>query len=157
MSPVRLRLLVLLPLLVVALGGCHARRGGYDTRYLFEPRPADLVVESGVTGQPVRTLATIIGVRRADRDRGAPPVVEARFRVENDTDSPVHVRLDSFTLSSADVATFPPARVFPEEASPDVGPHGQAVYTAMFPLLGDYDLSGLNLRWSLDVDPQDTQ
>ncbi len=141
---------------VAALGGCSI----YDSRYVFGPKPVD--VESAVPGatdvEPVRTLVSVVGVRRADDEAQLPASIEVRFRVENT--SPASVTLDptSLVLFSADLKQFPAPIVEPLDPF-DVEPQASAVVEAFFPFPdeagpADFDLSGLNVRWAMRIGGQ---
>ena len=135
-------------------GGCSV----YDTRYLFEPRPLDVQSSKpGAAGaEPVRTLATVIGVRRRDSRSQIPASVEVRLRVDNTSPFPVSFDPGSLALFSAGLEQFPDAIARPHDPV-ELSPGGTAVVEAFFPLPdgrypSDLDLSGLNLRWTLEVD-----
>jgi hypothetical protein len=139
---------------VLALwAGCSV----YETRYAFEPRPVDVAAAKPGAGdaEPVHTLVSVIGVRREDRKSQLPASVEVRLRVENT--SPFAVTFDpaSLALFSAGLERFPDPIARPE-GPVDVAPSDNAVIEAFFPFpegrgAGDFDLNGLNLRWTLEV------
>ncbi|MHC4274733.1 MAG: hypothetical protein ACYSUR_13840 [Planctomycetota bacterium] len=140
----------------VMLGGCSV----YNSRYVYEPRPID--IESPRPGaddaQPARTLVTVVGVRREDAEAQLPASVEVRLRVENTSPFPVVFDPGSLALFSAGLERFADPIVRPE-APIALEPAGSAVVEAFFPFpegrtLGELDLSGLNLRWSLEVGGQ---
>jgi hypothetical protein len=136
------------------LGGCSV----YDQRYLYEPRPIDIqTTKPGADdAEPARTLVTVVGVRKDDSRSQLPASIEVRLRVENTSPFPVSFDPASFALFSADLERFPDPIVQPEGAV-TVPPAGTAVVKAFFPFPegrghSDFDLSGLNLRWVLEVD-----
>jgi hypothetical protein len=140
----------------VVLGGCSV----YNSRYVYEPRPID--VEAPRPGaedaEPARTLVTIVGVRRADDKAQLPASVEVRLRVENTSPYPVEFDPGSLALFSAGLERFADPIVRPGTAVA-LEPADSAVVEAYFPFPegrapGDLDLSGLNLRWSLQVGGQ---
>ena len=60
------------------LTGCMSTY--YDAR--FTPQTTEAIA-SGTAGAQARSVVSIVGVRRKDRQTGAPPQVEFRMRVEN--------------------------------------------------------------------------
>jgi hypothetical protein len=136
------------------LSGCSV----YDSRYLYEPRPVDvLTTKPGADdAEPARTLVTVVGVRQEDSRSQLPASVEVRLRVENTSPFPVAFDPASFVLFSAGLERFPDPIVQPEGPI-TVPPAGTAVVKAFFPFPegrspSEFDLSGLNLRWTLEVD-----
>jgi hypothetical protein len=139
--------------IAVILGGCSV----YNARYVYEPRPID--IQSAKAGadeaEPARTLVTVVGVRREDPKAQLPACVEVRLRMENTSPFPVAFDPGSLALFSAGLERFPDPIVRPE-GSIAVAPAGSAVIEAFFPFPDgrdpdDLDLSGLNLRWTLEV------
>ncbi len=135
------------------LCGCSV----YDSRYLYEPRPVDVQTRKPGADdvEPARTLVTVVGVRREDSRSQLPASVEVRLRVENTSPFPVAFDPGSLALFSAGLERFPDPIVRPE-GSITVAPAGSAVVEAFFPFPDgrdpdDLDLSGLNLRWTLEV------
>ena len=57
-------------------GGCSV----YDSRYIFDPAPAEVASSGAGTAdeQPARTLVSILGVRRPDKESDLPAGVDAR-------------------------------------------------------------------------------
>jgi hypothetical protein len=136
------------------LFGCSV----YDSRYLYEPRPVDVqTTKPGADdAEPTRTLVTVVGVRREDSKSKLPASVEVRLRVENTSPFPVAFDPASFVLFSAGLERFPDPIVQPEGPF-TVAPAGTAVVKAFFPFPegrghDEFDLSGLNLRWTIEVD-----
>ena len=143
------------PLLLAAmmLAGCSV----YDGRYAFEPPIVSVGVldDEAVETESVRTLVSVIGVRRNDPDTGLPASVEIRVRVENDGAAPVRLEPTTLSLVAANL------RAFPEPIVTDPGPvhvaSGEhAIVNAYFPIervngTRAVDLSGLNLHWALDI------
>jgi hypothetical protein len=140
----------------VMLGGCSV----YNSRYVYEPRPIDIEAPrpGADDAEPARTLVTVVGVRRADDKTQLPACVEVRLRVENTSPFSVAFDPESLVLFSAGLERFSNPIVRPE-APITIEPAGSAVVEAFFPFpegrtLGELDLSGLNLRWSLQVGGQ---
>lgn len=143
-----------LVLVATVVGGCSV----YDSRFAFDPGPIDVPVSrpGSPETEPVRTLVTVLGVRRADENSSMPPGVEIRLRVDNT--SPYQVTLDPamLVLFSAGLERFADPIVLPAEPI-DLAPGGSAMIDANFPFPDsgtpqDMDLSGLNVRWTLVID-----
>lgn len=139
---------------MLMLGGCSV----YNTRYAYTPAPVDVATTRPGDGDggPVRTLISVIGVRREDPKSELPASVEVRFRVENTSSHPVTFDPATLTLYSAGLEPFPDPIVRPGGPI-ELPPDGVAVVEAYFPLAGDghpsaHDLNGLNVRWTLDID-----
>jgi hypothetical protein len=137
----------------VWLGGCAV----YDGRFVYDPRIVSVTTtadgDSGLGARPdedqIRTLVSVIGIRRDDPKSELPASVEVRLRVENDGTSPVGFNPTALSLVSADLQAFPEPIVLPAHGL-EVEPGGHAVINAYFPLTdADLDLSALNVRWSL--------
>ena len=130
----------------------------YEGRYAYVPRPADVaaIVPGADAKGHVRTLASVVGVRRADRKSALPASIEVRVLMENATTGSVAFDPASLVLLSADLTTFPAPIVDPP-GRVELAPDGTASLTAYFPLpeggeRDDLDLGGLNLRWTVQVD-----
>lgn len=143
-----------LVLAAALVGGCSV----YDSRYAFDPGPVDVPAArpGAPDAEPVRTLVTVLGVRRADDRSATPPGVEIRLRVDNI--SPYQVTVDPATLVllSAGLERFAEPITLPEEPI-DLAPGGSGMIDARFPFPeartpDDMDLSGLNVRWTLVID-----
>ncbi len=134
-----------------ALGGCSV----YDHVYEYEPLPVE-VASRVPGGEPLRTLVSVIGVRRRDAESELPASVEVRFRVENPPAStPAVFEPEGLRLFSADLQQFPDPLVRPEGPL-DVEPGASLVVNAYFPFPdGRYpaglDLEGLSVRWRIRV------
>lgn len=150
MSPTRSAFATVL--LLVALTGCST----YDTRYAFEPRPAEapLRTPEGVT--VAQMLTSVVGVRRAVPAEGVGAAVEVRVRIDNVSDRPMRFDPGSLTLLSADLRDFPRPHVDPAGIV-DVTRETPVDLVAFFPIPDDssqppMDLSGLSLRWAVVVE-----
>ena len=133
-----------------ALGGCSV----YDHRYLYAPRPAE-VLSPPDSGEELRTLVSVVGVRRADQESKLPACIEIRLLFENAGSDQVTVEPDSLVLTSAGLKRFPDPIIRPVDPIEDAPRDGRVV-VAYFPFPDDiypaeFDLSGLNLRWKLKV------
>ncbi|MHC4429762.1 MAG: hypothetical protein ACYS0D_14345 [Planctomycetota bacterium] len=137
----------------VWLGGCSV----YDGRFVYDPRIVSVTTtadgDAGLGARPdedqVRTLVSVIGIRRDDSKSELPASVEVRLRVENDGTSPVGFNPTALSLVSADLQAFPEPIVQPAYGI-EVEPGAHAVINAYFPLNdADLDLTALNVRWSL--------
>lgn len=144
----------LVVLAAVVVGGCSV----YDSRYAFDPGPVDVLASKpgSPESQPVRTLVTILGVRRADDRSALPPGVDVRLRVDNTSPYPVTLDPAKLVLFSAGLERFADAIVRP--AGPiDLAPGDSGMIDASFPYPEaatpeEMDLSGLNVRWTLVID-----
>lgn len=110
------------------------------------------VAAASVPGAQVRTLVSVLGIAResaAGRDQA-----EIRMRLENLGNVPATLVESGLSLVSADLQSFGPGElVGPSDMT--VPPGGNAVFDVHFALLdgkkpSKLDLSGLNLRWTLD-------
>ncbi len=143
-----------LVLAAALVGGCSV----YDSRYAFDPGPVDVPAArpGAPDAEPVRTLVTVLGVRRADDRSTTPPGVDVRLRVDNTSPYPVTLDPAKLVLFSAGLERFAEAIVVP--AGPiDLAPGGSGIIDASFPYPeagtpDEMDLSGLNLRWTLVID-----
>ena len=105
---------------------------------------------------PVASMASVIGVRRADDKAELPACVEVRLRVE---DSGTHiVKFDprSLDLINGSLWKFPPAIVRPPEIV-TIRPGEAALIGAYFPFppgkdWDDIDMESLQLRWTVLID-----
>jgi hypothetical protein len=103
----------------------------------------------------VRVLASIIGLRNPDDDADIPRSIEARVQVINDGDTPVRLAPDTLELVDGSLNTFADPRATPMDVL-TVEPGTRGELTALFPFPPDqrpsrFDLTGLNLRWTLQV------
>ncbi len=144
---------LVLPVLLL-LCGCST----YDSLYQFRPRPVVATVRVTQTEQvAARVLVSVVGVRNA-KD-GRPEEIEARLRVENLAAeevalAPDHLRLVTAGLDEMRVRTATPVGGVRTQTG------AASELTAYFPFPGDgsaddFDLDGLDLRWTLVVDGKD--
>lgn len=141
-----MRVMILLSGLL-SLVGCSAYHGGYE----YEPRPVEvrLLHDESPSAGEVRTLVTIIGVRRADDELAQPRSVEARVRVDNASELTVTIDPASLSLTDADVNRFDPPRTEPRSVVA-VEPSESATISAWFAFPdGSADMAGLHLNWVL--------
>jgi len=148
----RRSIMLLLTLGLCVAGGCSA----YDARYAYQPRPSETLVylEDNPDAAPIRMLSSIIGVRRATKEPGSRPFVEAAILFDNTSSLTVSFEPDTAALFTGNVMRFPP----PEPAGQEnilIRPGQTARATLRFPFPGDekpgqLDLSGLNLRWAIE-------
>jgi hypothetical protein len=147
MAPFLARALALLPLVLTA--GCETTPW-YSIA--FTPAPAEVPLRAdAVPGSQARVLATVLGLARADAER--PERVEVRLRVENLGSVEARLAADAFSLLSADLCEFGPARLAGPIAP--VAPGGSASLDLWFPLppgrtMYQLDWGGLNLRLALE-------
>lgn len=148
-----LRRLLLAAVLLAPAGACSI----YNQEYVYDPGPVDVATLPPGNGdtEPVHTLITVVGVRRADGKTGLPASVEIRMRVENTSTLPVVFDPRSLTLFTAGLDRFADPIVF-ERDPLSLAPGRSAVVEACFPFPAgsgpnDYDLNGLNVRWALSI------
>jgi hypothetical protein len=151
--PTATRFLVLCVIVASAglFGGCRAQP--YEQRHTFTPRPGEIVANRD---SAVRTLATVIGVRREDRRQDIPRSVEVAMRIENTGQQAATFDPNTLELVSANLRSFPRPMTTPADTV-DIPPGGQIEVFARFPIPeGDapLDITGLNLRWTLAVGEQ---
>lgn len=136
-------------LLLAGLCSC-ASSPWYEHR--FAPAPLETqVATQAVPGALVRALVTVIGIERAKE--GVKDHVVVRMRLENLGSVPARLAADSLGLVSADLKPFPPGMArAPEMAEIAPGTDWTVDCAFEFPdgtRPRDFDLSGLNLRFSL--------
>jgi hypothetical protein len=136
-------------LLLAVLSAC-AGSPWYEHR--FAPAPLETqVATQAVPGANVRALVTVIGIERAKdgvKDRAV-----VRMRLENLGSVPAKLAADSLGLVSADLKPFPPGIVQAPE-TPEIAPGADWTVDCAFEFPDgtrprDFDLGGLNLRFSL--------
>lgn len=147
MKKLAFSLLVTAPL----LGGCVGKY--YDAR--FGPQTTEAVAASSLGGQ-ARSIVSFIGVRRKDRESGAPPQVEFRMRVENMGAVACTLEQHSLQLLSGTLEPFGAAQLSSSDA-PLIAPGASANYEILFPpaegrSIDSIDLRSLNLRWAIAFD-----
>jgi hypothetical protein len=136
-------------LLLTGLSSC-ATSHWYEHR--FAPAPLETeVTTQAVAGAEVRALVTVIGIERGKQ--GARSRVIVRVRLENLGSVPAKLAVDSLGLVSADLKAFPPGIVQAPEA-PEIAPGADSTVDCAFEFPDgkgpyDFDLSGVNLRFSL--------
>ena len=140
-------------LALLLLIGCTAYVGAYQ----YMPRPMLAEVPATQPGQnpPLTVLASVIGVRRADKDQGIPESVHVRLRVENNGPGMVNFNPASLELTSGALIRFPPALTRPVQTVAVV-PAQAAVFDAYFPFPAGQsydttDLGALQLRWQVQI------
>jgi hypothetical protein len=143
-----------LPLLMM-MAGCSTP--AFVSGYYFTPRPALAELPATQPSQPpaVAAFATIIGIRNPDESQHLPLAVEARLRLDNNSDETVTFDARSMDLNSADLMRFDPPAA--NASGPVVlGPRESAVITVDFPFppgrsYDTTDMSTLQLRWAVQV------
>lgn len=124
----------------------------YDAR--FVPAPLEMRLSDSATPElEGRALISVVGVRRPDGQAGTPAQFELALRLENLGQLPFRIDTAAFELVTADLESLSGARLRPDPL-PELAPGGSAQLELVFPLpegrkIGEYDLSGLNLRWAL--------
>ncbi|MEX2671319.1 MAG: hypothetical protein WD294_04325 [Phycisphaeraceae bacterium] len=141
--------------LLLLFTGCQS--GQYDDRYVYQPRP--MTVETFSRERPdlgtVRTLVSVVGLRRADEDADLPASVHVRMRLDNTADSIATFDPSTITLFGADVRQFAPPILDPAQVL-TLEPGDSATVDAYFPLRGEgtpgtVSLEGLGVRWTVDI------
>ncbi len=129
------------------LAGCGP---SFNARYLFRPRPASTHVAGPGKEGEVHALVTVLGVRER---KEKPTVVDVRFRLENRTEKPARLDPAKMALHAADLARFSDPRAEPS-GPVKVGPGDEKTVDVHFPFpeeQGTVDLTGLTLRWTVEV------
>jgi hypothetical protein len=141
------------PLLACALlSSCVSKY--YDAR--FGPQATEAVAVSNAPGGQARSIVSFVGVRRKDRETGAPPQVEFKLRVENLGSIPCTLEQHSLQLLSGALEPFGAAQLTGADA-PVIAPGASANYALLFPpaegrTIDSIDLRSLNLRWGISFD-----
>lgn len=136
--------------LLLCLTGCA---GPYYAGYRFDTHPAEVVAGGPEEADGARALFRVVGVRRADEERGRGPEVEVRVRLEARGGEALRLDTETLSLVSGDLTELGPPRVDP--AGPvEVSPGGSAKWTLSFPLPEDrspseLELDGMLLRVTL--------
>lgn len=144
---------VLITLLALTtLTGCSP----YYDDYRYSPHPA--VAEIHPTSNPRATVATamasVIGIRRADPDKGIPQSVEVRLRLENTGPDPVEFDPHTLQLTNGQLVTFPPPVVHAPYTIV-LEPQQSTTLTAFFPMPQPWpDVDSLILRWLVRIKGQ---
>lgn len=144
----------LVMLVLACLGGCSKYVGAYQ----YGPRPAMAYVRSTAATQPspaASTLASLVGVRRADRKLGIPTSVEVRLRIDDMGPEAVSFDPSSLELTDGSLLNFPPPVVRPNQIL-NFTPPQSAVVSAYFPFppgrsYKNTNMEILQLRWTLQV------
>lgn len=132
------------------LAGCHST---YRAGYHYVPHPGSVQTQDTSGGVGVRTLASVIGIRNADKEAGLPLSVEVRLQIENNADQPVAFDPATLRLISGDLRRFQTPITRPEGPI-DIPPAESATVSAWFPFPEGYKgfegvLAGFNLQWTL--------
>jgi hypothetical protein len=138
---------------LAALAGCAS----YES-WRFGPNPVEIPVwPEGAEEPTARALVSVRGLR--DRESGGERRTElvVGLRIENRLDQPLALVPAEAQLVDADLTAFGPPSVHRADrpGELEIAAGKTAVFELGFPLPagrdpGDLDLSGLNLRWSLE-------
>jgi hypothetical protein len=148
-------------LLLIFLGGCSE----YVEDYYYAPRPAVAAIASTppqqAATQPVpppvaMTFASVIGIRREDRNQGIPASVQIRLRLENRAAQTVVFDPRTLELIDGALLAFPPPLVRPPQ-SISLAAMQSAIIDVFFPFSpgrswSNTDLGSLQARWVTQVD-----
>ncbi len=123
----------------------------------FAPSPLEESIEFDRRPQArARTLATVLGILRADPEEGRPARALVRLRLENIGEEELVLETASAQLLSAGLVAFGVPTLRGEGVAPDprVEAGGDASVELAFPLPGgagadQLDLSTVNLRWTI--------
>lgn len=142
----RIVMVVLVALVVAGCGSTYREKGN------FVPHPADVSAGDG----QVRALASVIGIRSADKKAGLPLSVETRVQVENRGETPITFDPTTLRLTSGDLRPFGQPIVMPP-GSIEIPAGQSATVQANFPYPAGssqrgVDLNGLNLEWVAERD-----
>jgi hypothetical protein len=137
-----------------------------DFRYVPHPaiteiRPAtSQPAQQGQASQQgppvVEAYATIVGIRREDRQRGIPLSVEVRLQLDNLSSQQISFDPGSLALTNSELVRFPPPIVSTDRVI-SVMPEQPATVEAHFPFppglsYNNMDLQTLQLRWAVQID-----
>jgi hypothetical protein len=142
----------LLFLLLPLIAGCSV----YDSRYFYVPHPAqiDSLPAGADKDEPLRTRATVIGVRKSDAKTGQPASVEIRLNIENNAPLPATLDPTSVTLLDSNGNQFPSPILEPLQQL-ILQPGDQGLLTAFFPLVDNdqeaLGLCDLELAWNYSL------
>jgi hypothetical protein len=117
----------------------------YDARYFPAPLEQEVHADA-VPGSQMRTLATVLGIARADPKAGRPKQVQVRLRLENLGTVPARLVEEDLSLVSADLVPFEKAQLVPRD---DLSiPVGQArQFDVAFPIdERELDWNSLTMR-----------
>jgi hypothetical protein len=141
--------------LLPIVGGCGS--GPYLSGYSYYPQPAVVnVARKDAPNQiPLTVLASVLGIRNADKEHHVPYSIDVRLRFESN--GPAEVVFDPATLDlvTGTLRPFPPPRVQPPNVI-TLHPGDRQDVNATFPLASDMspdrmNLSNLRLRWVVRV------
>lgn len=141
---------------LLALAGCS----DYLADYYYRPRPALVEVPATRPEQPpaVSSLASVIGVHKANANLALPQSVQIRLRLENTGSTPGLICLDpaSLQLTTGDLVDFARPLLRPEIFTGILQLGQPMVFDAFFPFPPGHDatntrLDSLQLKWVIQV------
>ena len=145
-------------LMLLASAGCSQYVG--DFQYVPYPAVRALRVPANAQAPNLYVLASVIGVRRADAERGLPQSLEIHLRLENNGSEPVTFDSAMWHLTNGHLIAFanpitaPPGRIA-------VPPAAAQTITAYFPIPAGLDirngLLSLELQGTLTANGQTLQ
>jgi hypothetical protein len=142
--------------LLLAVAGCQQGQP-YASGYSFYPQPVTVNVMHRGQGEetPLTTLASIMGVRRADPEHNVTGAVVARLTIENNGSASVTFDPASLQLVTGTLQSFPPPQVQPP-ITISIAPGQRQDVTAAFPLPPggpeQMSLNNLRLRWQVSIE-----
>ena len=147
---------VLSLLLLASVTGCSSYLDGFD----YWPRPAVVEVRSTAATQPqappMVVMASVIGVRVADKNLGIPQSVEIRMRLENNGIEVAVFNPNAMELVGGRLRPFPPP-IIQGPGSITINPMQSASLTAFFPVPPSPEpgeMESLTLRWTVQIGDQ---
>ncbi len=134
------------------LSGCASKY--YDAR--FSPPTTEAIANGTQPGSQARSVVSLVGVRRQDKETGAPPQVEFRMRVENLGSVSCTLEQHSLQLLSGALEPFGVAQLESNDP-PLIAAGASSNFVVLFPVapgrrINDIDLRSLNLRWGIAFD-----
>ncbi|MFT5051126.1 MAG: hypothetical protein ACI8QZ_002534 [Chlamydiales bacterium] len=133
-------------LLLLCCAGCAS-----NYPYYFIPSPAEVRIQPEGSALIARTLITVLEGQKGEK--GQPPRMLIRLRVENLSDAAIRLDASSLHLVTSDLSEFGAALVNPPDT--EVPPNEKRTYDLRFPFPANLSLSapsltGLHLNWRID-------
>ncbi|HET6249042.1 MAG TPA: hypothetical protein VFE47_15195 [Tepidisphaeraceae bacterium] len=144
------------------LTGCSP----YVDGYYYAPHPAVAEIQATTTttqpaqapappAAPVTVYATVVGIRRENRDQHIPLSVEVRLRLDNHGQAAVTFDPHTLDLTTGDLVRFPPPVIAPPPVS--LPPGQPVIVQANFPFppglsYDSVNVQNLQLRWAVDIE-----
>ncbi len=138
---------------MIITSGCSQ----YVEDYQYAPRPALAEIPSTQPdmGPPLSALASIVGIRREDRDARLPESIEVRLQLNNNGPQQVMFDPNALRLTDGSLFNFPPPII--QASQPlDLAPGQSLMLGVFFPIpagrdYDDFDLESFQLRWTVQL------